>query len=164
MYIDCPWTCLQVMYVPVTGPNGEQGFAPVQMPMQMPQAMPYQHQPAAGGSSAAPVQFVQGPNGFFLPVSAAPSTQAVSTEPVTQPVAAGTNQAAAAQAASEAVSAGPAVASSNPFEPQAAMQPRQWPEHIPALGDAPGTAPAAANAPDGGSPSGPACFFCGRRR
>ena len=49
--------------MPVTGPNGEQGFAPVPMPMQF-------QQQGAPSAPAAPggVSFVQGPNGYYMPV------------------------------------------------------------------------------------------------
>ena len=133
---------LQVMYVPVTGPNGEQGFAPVQM--QMPQPMPYPNQPAASGSAAAPVQFVEGPNGFFLPVSAAPQAQPTTAPAVSQ-------KAAFEAPATEVEQAGPSAMNGNPFEPQAAVQRRQWPQQIPAMGNAVGSAPAAAAVQVGGS-------------
>jgi hypothetical protein len=134
------------MYVPVTGPNGEQGFAPVQM--QMPQPMPYTHPPAPNGSATGPVQFVQGPNGFFMPVSAAPPTQPASAAYPAQPVtAAAMSRSVATGGPREVELAGPSVMSSNPFEPQAAVQRRQWPQQIPGIGDAAG--PPAAAAGDG---------------
>ena len=59
--VDMP---VQVMYMPVTGPNGEQGFAPVPMPQ--PMAYPVQGMP---GAAPPPMQFVQGPNGYYMPVA-----------------------------------------------------------------------------------------------
>lgn len=52
--------------MPVTGPNGEQGFAPVPMP----QAMAYSaHGVPAGSGPPAAVQFMQGPNGYYMPMA-----------------------------------------------------------------------------------------------
>ena len=122
----CP---AQVMYMPVTGPNGEQGFAPV--PMQMPQHMPFPHQAGldGGGGPVQPMQFVQGPNGFFTPVPAGagpqPQPQAAMTwqQPISPPAHAHAGQ------------PGPSPVSANPFEPQASAQQRQGPPQIPASGD-----------------------------
>ena len=139
--------------MPVTGPNGEQGFAPV--PMQMPQPMPFPHQQAPNGSAAAPVQFVQGPNGFFMPVSAAPQPQPASAAFPAQPVmATATSPSAAVGALSEVELAGSSVMSANPFEPQAALQRRQWPQKIPTIGDAVDGAPGTASGQAGGSALG----------
>ena len=137
--------------MPVTGPNGEQGFAPV--PMQMPHHMHFQQQaaPEGGNAGGAPVQFVQGPNGFFMPVSAGAVTQppaaAMMPQPVARPPHAGLEQ------------AGPSAMSNNPFEPQASAQRRQGPLQVPSFGVAGGAAAAAAaggERPEGGDNDGPA--------
>ena len=89
---------LQVMYMPVTGPNGEQGFAPVPMPMPMP--MQFQQQQGAPSATASPVgiSFVQGPNGYYMPVPMGASAAA--------PASAGAGVSAAA----------PSMHSKNPFD------------------------------------------------
>ena len=126
----------QVMYMPVTGPNGEQGFAPV--PMQMPQHMPFPHQASnGGGGGGGPVHFVQGPHGYFMPVAAGAAPQPAAAATVPQP--------AAPPAHAAVQQPGQSKASANPFEPQASAQRRQDPLQVPSFGGgSPATMAAAA--------------------
>ncbi len=123
--------------MPVTGPNGEQGFAPV--PMQMPQHMPFPHQAGSdsggiGGGGPMPMQFIQGPNGYFMPVP-------VPAGAIAQlPAATTWQQPVAPPAQPHAEQPGPSAVSANPFEPQASAQRRQGPLPIHPSGD---NAPAA---------------------
>ena len=123
--------------MPVTGPNGEQGFAPV--PMQMPQHMPFPDQAASGIGSGGPVQFVQSANGYYMPVSASAVPQPAPTAAPPQPVPASTR--------ADGEQPGQSVASANPFEPQAPAQRRQ----VPSFGD--GSPASAAEAAVGAQPA-----------
>ncbi len=132
--------------MPVTGPNGEQGFAPV--PMQMPQHMAFPHQAGleGGGGGSGPVQFVQGPNGYFMPVPAGAGPQ--------PPAATAWQHLGAPSARAHAEQPGPSAVSANPFGLQASAQRQQGPPQAPSTGDNGPAAPAEAargEQPAGGS-------------